>query len=525
MAEISLAEIKSIAAETSDWIWGTAQGAFNERQTTSQIIVDAVIGMIPLVGDATAVRDLIAVTIRLCNEPQRREQVFEWVLLVILLFALIPVAGGVIKGVGRLALKVGKNAAENRKVLTETIQFLNRMGRGNAVKWLKQLDVLKYQNELIGKFTDFCTSIADTISEVLKSRVGQLLSGDMRTKLQRVQTGLLTLRDLGGKMIPQALKELNAKLKVLQELVYQGEVHTLATGQKNLTREAEALMLRNEVRAAIKVGKWPQNLVEAKAATDPARLKQLSELFDQSKIIEGWPNLLREAVEHPGYGKVKYYKPLSTFSGKVTAWGPEQFAGQTLYRSFGPGGKLAGSSNAGGYFWGAGHIPQNAKEWRELAAVLDEWNANGLMVLVTFPSAAQIRQEKELEQALKGWFGNIAEQFGDQIKNQYLAGGGKQVGMGSLPSALNAKITELGEAAKAGKLGHGEVMGVKIEVRKTGWTDVEGKYGYTEAGDDLSQHALTRQLETDEIKPKSTNNTAVAVTRGNNQSKQKETVR
>lgn len=523
MAGMSLAEIKSVAAETSDWIWGTAQGAFNERQTISQIIVDAVIGMIPLVGDATAVRDLVAVLIRLCNEPQRREQVGEWVLLVVLLFALIPVVGGLIKGVGRLALKVGKDAAQNSKVLAEAIQFLNRMGRGNAVKWLKQLDVLKYQNELIRKFTDFCTSIADTISEVLKSRVGQLLPGGMRAKLQRVQAGLLALRELGEKMIPQALKELHAKLKVLQELVYQGDVHTVVTGQKNLTREAEALLLRNGVRAAIKAGKWPQNLVIPKNKKEQ---KMLEELFDQSKIAEGWPNLLRSAEKHPGYGEnIKYYKPLSTFSGKITAWGPEQFAGQTLYRSFGPGGKLAGPSNAGGYFWGAGHIPQNAKEWRELAAVLDEWNANGLMVLVTFPSAAKIRQEKELEQALKGWFGNIAEQFGDKIKNQYLAGGGKQVGMGSLPSALNAKITELGEAAKAGKLGQGEVMGVKIEVRKTGWADVEGKYGYTEEGNDLSQHALTRKLETDEIKSKSTNSTAVAVTRGSNQSRQKETIR
>ncbi|MFC3531087.1 hypothetical protein ACFOLG_02725 [Vogesella facilis] len=524
MAEISLAEIKSIAAETSDWIWGTAQGAFNERQTTSQIIVDAVIGMIPLVGDATAVRDLIAVTIRLCNEPQRREQVFEWVLLVILLFALIPVAGGVIKGVGRLALKVGKNAAENSKVLTETIQFLNRMGRGNAVKWLKQLDVLKYQNELIGKFTDFCTSIADTISEVLKSRIGQLLSGDMRTKLQRVQTGLLTLRDLGGKMIPQALKELNAKLKVLQELVYQGEVHTLATGQKNLTREAEALMLRNEVRAAIKAGKWPQNLLSGKL-TDPDVQKQLADWFDRSKIAEGWPDLLRKQVELPGHGKTKYYNSLCTFSGKIAAWGPEQFAGQTIYRAFGPGGKLAGPSNAGGYFWGAGAIPQNAKAWREMAAVLDEWNANGLIVLVTFPPLARIQHEPELMQALKGWHGSIAEQFGDKIKNQFLAGGGKQVGMNDLPATLATKITELGEAAKAGKLGSGEVMGVRIEVRKTSWTEVEGKYGYAEGGEDLSRHAITRQLETDEIKSKVSNSAPVAAARAGNQGKQKETAR
>jgi len=524
MSGMSLAEIKSIAAETGDWIWGTTQGAFNERQTTAQIIVDAVIGMIPLVGDATAVRDLIAVLLRLSNEPQRREQVSEWVLLVVLLFALIPVVGGVIKGVGRLALRVGKNAADNSKLLTETIQFLNRIGRGNAVKWLKQLDVMKYQGELVGKFSDFCASIADTISGIIKSRTGQLLPDNMRGQLQRVQAGIMTLRELGKKMIPLALKELHAKLKVLQELVYQGEVHTLATGQRNLTREAEAVMLHNQVRAAIKAGKWPQNLLSGKLDTPEAQ-KQLAKWFDRHKIAEGWPDLLRKQVKLPGHGVVEYYNSLCTFSGKIAAWGPEQFAGQTIYRAFGPGGKLAGPSNAGGYFWGAGTIPQNAKAWREMAAVLDEWNANGLIVLVTFPPLARIRQEAELMQALKGWHGSIAEQFGDKIKNQFLEGGGKQVGMNDLPAALNAKITELGEAAKAGKLGSAEVMGVKIEVRKTGWTEVEGKYGYAREGEDLSQYALTRQLETDEIKPKTSNSTAVAATRAGNQGKQKEAAR
>jgi hypothetical protein len=55
---ISDDSFKSIALEVGDWVWGTVQGAFNEKATLSQIIVDAVIGMIPLVGDVTAVRDL-----------------------------------------------------------------------------------------------------------------------------------------------------------------------------------------------------------------------------------------------------------------------------------------------------------------------------------------------------------------------------------------------------------------------------------------------------------------------------------
>ena len=43
MSRVSETEIKRWALDASDWLWGTAQGAFNEKQTTSQIIVDAVI--------------------------------------------------------------------------------------------------------------------------------------------------------------------------------------------------------------------------------------------------------------------------------------------------------------------------------------------------------------------------------------------------------------------------------------------------------------------------------------------------
>ena len=65
MANIDLPTLKQWGMEIGVGIWGTVQGTFNERQTTTQIIVDAAIGMIPLVGDVTAARDLLAVSIHL----------------------------------------------------------------------------------------------------------------------------------------------------------------------------------------------------------------------------------------------------------------------------------------------------------------------------------------------------------------------------------------------------------------------------------------------------------------------------
>jgi hypothetical protein len=41
----TLEDFKSTSLEVGQWCWGTLEGAFNEKQTISQVIVDAVIGM------------------------------------------------------------------------------------------------------------------------------------------------------------------------------------------------------------------------------------------------------------------------------------------------------------------------------------------------------------------------------------------------------------------------------------------------------------------------------------------------
>jgi hypothetical protein len=162
---VSDTEVARWALDASDWLWGTVQGAWNEKQSTSQVIVDAVIGMIPLVGDVTAARDLIAVATRLAKDPAKREDTMEWVLLVVLVFALIPVVGGVIKGVGRLLIKGIREGADNAQVLKDIVEFCNRIGHGNAVAWVRQLDIASYQVQVLDKFNKNNFFIKYTIPE------------------------------------------------------------------------------------------------------------------------------------------------------------------------------------------------------------------------------------------------------------------------------------------------------------------------------------------------------------------------
>ncbi|WP_460191413.1 hypothetical protein [Klebsiella variicola] len=285
--------------------------------------------MIPLVGDVTAVRDLIAVSIGMAKEPKKRESVTEWVFLVILLFALIPVIGGVIKGVGRLALRVTTKAAENVETLGDVIKFLNRVGEGDAVKWLNKLNVVEYQAQLIEKMSDFCNTMITAINQILKARVGRMLPEKWQAELLRVRDGFAALQSLASRMIPQALKELDAKLRVLQALVYKGEIHTIATGtgRAEVRREAEAYLIERPLREAPKQGtRFPS--IHAEVLHEDRLRRKYSK--------EGYPDLFsRKPEKSPAFGNSLVYANIASFSGEITAKNAREMAGSTIFRAFG----------------------------------------------------------------------------------------------------------------------------------------------------------------------------------------------
>ena len=311
----SIEDFKKTSMEVGQWCWGTMQGAFNEKQTISQIITDAVIGMIPILGDVTAVRDLLAVSIGMSTDPRKRQQVMEWVLLVVLVFALIPVVGGVIKGVGRLSLRVAGDVAKDEKLLSEVVEFLNRMGHGDAPKWLRSLDVTKYQAEILAKFKSFCATVHRTIEKTLDASVGKMLPTQWHMQLQTVSDGFETLPDVADKMVPKALAELDNKIKVLQNTVYEGESRSIATGGKpKVERESEAV-LEEKVR--------PRKLPQGPYAAIPARVnstlaKKLQAKFGP-KIKDGWPDLFHKEDTMPVFDKEKVYLGVASFHGEIAA--------------------------------------------------------------------------------------------------------------------------------------------------------------------------------------------------------------
>lgn len=417
---MSAAEFKRHALDVADWLWGAVSGGFNERQTTGQIAFDAVLSAFPIAGEMTAARDVIAQLIRMCRMPERCKEVLEWVMLLLPLLAVVPLFGGLLKGIGKLLMRAGRSAAEDREVLQAIIQLCNRLGQGDAVKFIKELDFGKYRQPLIDGFNDICSRLDKTL-QYLSEKMKSILPRDALDEFAFLREQLAGLQRMGSRMIPQAIKDLNDRLARIRALVVSGELHTAMPGKKVILRESEARLVEESGPHIPPKGKgWPKNS------------------FEDYHHVDGWPDLRKWRMEQENSKEI-LYPNIEAFSGPIVAKtlrGPA-----TVYRVLRP------PRNGKASPWWTTTMPSNGKEWREGLAVLDEWNINNFFLKYDIPSGVE----------LKVWEGRAAEQM--QAKTgQYLTGGTIQLFI-EWPRELAQTIE-------------------KLPALSTGWGKTTKRYGY-----------------------------------------------
>jgi hypothetical protein len=392
---VNESEKKSVVFEVGDWIWGTLKGGFNEQMSISQIIVDAVIGMIPIVGDVTAVRDLIAVIIRLATDEKKREDKLEWVTLVLLLFALIPVAGGVIKGVGKLLMRAAEGVGKHAELLRDIIKLLNRIGEGNAVKFIRELDFEKYLPEIRGKWRELIQRIDEVLDTVIR-KAHRWIPDSMTRRLDELKRGITAMKNLGERMIPDAIKELNARLKQLQKALYEGEWHALGSAGKVTTREAEARLVE-VIEDGEKKMVWKAENMHFPPNPETAFTP-----------VQGWPDLRKDRFRNQTTGVSESIPP---FHGPIR---PVHLPGGTKIRRI-----VTETSRKEGWWWSM-ELAKDGKSWREDCAVLEHWSENGYFVELVIP-----------EPGLWVWEGKVSSQIANDASKadfgQYLKGGATQL--------------------------------------------------------------------------------------------------
>ncbi|SAK78378.1 hypothetical protein AWB80_04760 [Caballeronia pedi] len=459
---MSWAGFKALAVDTGQWIWGTAQGTFNTKATVSQIIVDAVIGMIPLLGDATAVRDLIASSMGLIDDQKKRDDKWEWVLFIVLLLALIPVLGGVVKGVGRLIISGVRSGEATAKLATDIVEVLNHLGHGNAEQWLLKLRFADYQPQIIDALNRYTATMVDGVTAIRKR---MHLPESLANRLDRLGKSMRWLKDEAGKRIPDALKELDQKLREIQACIRSGGETTSRAVRYEVSAGEKAHTYTDE-RRVVEEGALPMRSRRGGWKQNPADAQRPKSLEPYYEPKEGYPDLAKTPDDKGQLTKIAAY------SGRIT--NRPLAKGEKIARLFGPEdltlGVHVGPSSAGGAWWWIGEPPANAKQWREQAAVLDEFNRDGYIVTGHVIS----------DQGPKAAVGTVSEQVSEKIPGQYLPGGGTQAFF-FLNKESSDMLSELGKNVidtRSPVPWVDEISGIAFEIKPTGWKDANAVHGY-----------------------------------------------
>lgn len=384
------------AKQVGEWTGGGLQGEFNQKMTLGQIVFDAILSMFPVVGEATAVRDLIAIILRMINNEKEYKDVLNWISIILCLLPLIPIVGGVVKGIGRLLVSVIRDATKVKEVASAILAFLRKMGYGDPIVFINKLKFSQYQSQLLKEFKTVIARLKSAMDFIQKN-MSTVLPKEVLNFIKILKPQLDQLSQLADKMIPEAIKKLDQALD---------QVRT------------EMIQQMNQAGAKIGGGQTKVMTNEARLTT-AARQSIASKGHKPSsrshyKHKEGWPDLASK-VKGKAANLEPNYDVIKSFSIKVNI----------IAKLYKPGTKLGlkrivneGNPNKAGDYW-ANKMPVNGKAWRLDYAVKSHWSLNGAFVgLDRVPTVTELEKlgisvPKDWK-GLKTWEGKVAEQLDDE---------------------------------------------------------------------------------------------------------------
>lgn len=188
----------------AEWTGGALAGDFNEDPSMGQIVLATAITLIPIVDQAGDVRDISAALKKLIWD-KRYDDKWVWFDLVITIIGCIPTVGSAIKGIG----KAIKASARGLK-LVELLKKLNWIGKGNAVRWVK---------ELVEELPQHGRKAADSIKAILDEIVRKLdtvkkfVTAALARRIDEVLASVREVRKRVDTMVDDAIGELKKHLE------------------------------------------------------------------------------------------------------------------------------------------------------------------------------------------------------------------------------------------------------------------------------------------------------------------------
>jgi hypothetical protein len=436
--------ISQAASEVGDYLWrgatavgdtvvGTVAGEFSQKRNTGAIVIDAVISMFPVAGEVTAARDAIAITIRMCDDPKDREDKWEWVALVLCLLAVVPLAGGLLKGVGKLLMRAVEKSEDLAKLCKEILAVIRKAGLGDAVQWLRKLDFAQYQGVVLKAFGTMLDRIRNALNFIL-NKLGSAIPKQVEGYIRKLLPTLEELRKVGDTRIAQGIKDLMRLLEEVRGHLVEGtwsEVYVGAGTTRTMTEEARLAHLAEDTKS-----------LGHKAATEA-----------NYEPKDGWPDLRNFPVE----------QAIGTFSVKAPIATVTRAPGQTMIRVV-DSRYLDKPWTIPGKFW-ADVLPPNGTVWRTQSAIKHAWSMNGSYATMQVPTREAMEALGIVVPAnwdgMRLWEGKIAEQLDDAAPGatmRLLVGGDLQFFV-DFEHPFNAPVREW--------------IQKQVKAQATHWTDVK----------------------------------------------------
>jgi len=190
--------IREVTADSIDWIWGTLQGGWNQNMRADQIVADAMLSFVPILGVVIDIRDLLACIYSLNQQSKNsEEQTYKWMELALTLIGCVPVGGDLAKPVMKIVLKqirrfglnnlpqAVKSSIEPIRQLMNNEKFVKVVGRKNIDDvYKKTADFCRRQaaglklDPILKKWLELNKDLADVLNSY-----GHLMPEEIKKKL------------------------------------------------------------------------------------------------------------------------------------------------------------------------------------------------------------------------------------------------------------------------------------------------------------------------------------------------------
>jgi len=232
------------------WLKNVLIGEFADNRPLSAVVADMLVSFIPGVVLVTSARDAIAVTLRLANYPEKRNDLMEWVLLCACLIVLaLPIAmaaggaaaagvGAIVGGIAGSELGAALRAVmlmliKEANKLVELVRFLQKFIKGDILKFLRAIKFAQYQKPLLAALNKTVQKLLEIVRG-MRSHLHRInyfnAFTDTIATLAAWEKKFYSVQQDALRQLPKALAELDARLAKVLAQTAPKETHTVASG-------------------------------------------------------------------------------------------------------------------------------------------------------------------------------------------------------------------------------------------------------------------------------------------------------